>query len=154
MSPLSRLEHVCWNHFSLAGCPEAEDADEKGHTLMASAYCMNTAPSNVFTDSAGLEKSPPPAGTPSSFQWQGPGLTLESLYGLALSLNPGDMEVTPVQAWFELAGRYGAQRLLKPQVLDLLKKEFRGVVRCVFFGATMERSAFESVVGRVLGPAP
>ena len=80
----------------------------------------------------------------------GSGLTLQALYGLASTLNPGDMEVTPVQAWFELASQYHVSLLLSPPVLEALKREFIGVVKCVHFGATIERGAFESVAGRVM----
>jgi hypothetical protein len=155
------LEHVCWNHFSNGHFHTHSDQsdDEMGHALMASAYCMSTAPASVYTDRKMLtpqsrsllgSKSPAPSGA--AIRWQGPSMTLDSLYGLAGSLNAGDAEVAPVQAWFELASRYGAARMVDPQVLEALKREFRGVVRCVFFGAAMERGSFESVVGRVMGP--
>lgn len=128
-----------------------------GHALMASAYCMSTAPQSVYTDRKALTSgrnplSRSPSVSGSAVRWQGPSITLDSLYGLASSLNAGDAEVMPVQAWFELASRYGAARMVDPQVLEALKREFRGVVRCVFFGAAMERESFESVVGRVMGP--
>ncbi|KXX74967.1 hypothetical protein MMYC01_207432 [Madurella mycetomatis] len=81
-----------------------------------------------------------------------PRLTLRSLYELACSLNPADdVEVTPVQAWFELVGRFGAEVMMAEGVLENLKREFVGVVKCPHYGASLERAAFESVVGRVLG---
>ncbi|KAL2134892.1 hypothetical protein VTI74DRAFT_10527 [Chaetomium olivicolor] len=84
--------------------------------------------------------------------WKTSSLTLRSLHGLARSLNPDDaLELTPVQAWFELARRFGVERLMAAGVLDTLKRELVGVVKCPHFGASMERAAFESVVGRVLG---
>ncbi|KFG87436.1 hypothetical protein MANI_109635, partial [Metarhizium anisopliae] len=88
-----------------------------------------------------------------SFQWGASGITLESLHGLAASLNPGDLEITPVQAWFELASRYPVEVLLGGAVLDTLQREFNGVVRCVMYGAVIERLAFESIIARVLGPS-
>lgn len=87
---------------------------------------------------------------PVNYQWTTSSITLDSLFGLATSLNPGDKELTPVQAWFELAGRYPLETLLEPQVLNELKTELNGVVKCLQFGAVMEREAFESVVGRVM----
>jgi hypothetical protein len=61
------------------------------------------------------------------------------------------LELTPVQAWFELAGRYPPEVLLREDVLGALKRELAPVVKCPHFGAVMEREAYESVVGRVLG---
>ncbi|KAK0734151.1 hypothetical protein B0T26DRAFT_687321 [Lasiosphaeria miniovina] len=83
--------------------------------------------------------------------WQASGLTLHTLHGLASSLVPGDIEVTPVQAWFELAARHPVALLLRADILAALKRELLGVVKCPHFGAVMERAAFESVVARVLG---
>ena len=84
--------------------------------------------------------------------WRSTSLTLRALHGLASSLNPDDsVEVAPVQAWFELVERFGAERVMAQGVLERLKREFVGVVKCPHYGASMERGAFESVVGRVLG---
>ncbi|KAH6650762.1 RNA polymerase I-specific transcription initiation factor RRN3-domain-containing protein [Chaetomium tenue] len=84
--------------------------------------------------------------------WRSTSLTLRSLHGLASSLNPHDgVEVAPVQAWFELVGRFGAERVMAAGVLERLKREFVGVVKCLHYGASVERGVFESVVGRVLG---
>lgn len=76
-------------------------------------------------------------------------MNLTMLRGLASSLNPGDLELTPVQVWFELAERYGPEQMVTARTLESLRREFRGVVKCVAFGATIEREAFESIVGRV-----
>ncbi|EFY87796.1 hypothetical protein MAC_06163 [Metarhizium acridum CQMa 102] len=150
------LEHCCWNHFSLGDFhlhdPALCSETERGHALMASAYCMASAPESVYTGRAALEARPGKAARP-SFQWGASGITLESLHGLAASLNPGDLEVTPVQAWFELASRYPVEVLLGGTVLDTLQREFNGVVRCVMYGAVIERIAFESIIARVLGPS-
>jgi hypothetical protein len=107
--------------------------------------------------------------------WKASGLTLKSLYGLACSLNPPPppspslalaadnddeeddgscdrgAEIAPVQAWFELVARFGAAELMREGVLDRLKRELVGVVKCPHFGASIKRLAFESVVGRVMG---
>ncbi|KAM3457446.1 hypothetical protein MY3296_001188 [Beauveria thailandica] len=146
------LEHVCWDHFWLGDCHthSAQTEEVKGHTLMASSYLMASAPESVYDERTALTsrfRSSP------ALQWPAPAVTLDSLHGLAQSLNPGGVdEVAPVQAWFELAVRYPIDVLLRPAVLEALKREFKGVVRCVAFGAAMERGAFESIVLRVLGP--
>lgn len=132
---------------------------ENGHTLMATTYCMANAPENVYSDRQDFKKKRFSRSTSRSasptLQWNTSGITLESLYGLAQSLNPSnDLELTPVQAWFELAARYPSGILLERSALQALQREFKGVVKCVEFGAAMERLAFESVVGRVLGPIP
>ncbi len=56
-----------------------------------------------------------------------------------------------MQAWFELAARVPAEILLRREILDALKRELAPLVKCPYYGAWMERGAFESVVGRVLG---
>lgn len=104
---------------------------------------MANAPSTLYEDLT--------ASNSSSFEWRSPGVSLDTLRGLASSLNPGDSELTPVQAWFELADRYSPGLLLTLGVLEALKREFKGVVACVHYGAAMERRAFESVVERVMG---
>ena len=115
---------------------------------MASSYVMANAPESVYKQreafTSRFRSSP-------TLQWQSSPVTLDSLYGLAQCLNPGGEEVAPVQAWFELANRYPIDVLLKPATLVALMRELKGVVRCVAFGAAMEREAFESVVVRVLG---
>lgn len=116
---------------------------------MASSYLMASAPESVYTKREAFNsrfRSSP------TLQWASSSVTLDSLYGLAQSLNPGQEEVAPVQSWFELASRYPIDLLLQPASLESLKREFKGVVRCVAFGAAMERDAFESIIARVLGP--
>ncbi|OAQ84328.1 alanine racemase [Purpureocillium lilacinum] len=163
------LEHVCWNHFRLGDFPchdHSEECEEdNGHTLMASAYCMASAPESIYADSQPLARDYPknkpasaapttaPSSPPPSFSWPAVGITLDSLHGLAQSLNPGDQEIAPVQAWFELASRYPVDMLLDATTLDALQCEFKNVVRCVSFGAAIERMAFESVLAKVLGPS-
>ncbi|POR36160.1 Uncharacterized protein TPAR_03634, partial [Tolypocladium paradoxum] len=152
------LEHVCWNHFGPGDfeCHDHDPGQDAGHFLMASAYCMASAPETVYTDREALDSSKKrrsPAAPSPPLQWAALGVTLESLHGLARSLNPGDQEIAPVQAWFELASRYPVETLMGGRVLDTLQREFRGVVRCVAFGAAIERLAFESVIARVLGPS-
>lgn len=112
--------------------------------------------SNNYNNNDNNNNSPSHVGgstAPSSpLSWHTSGLTLRSLYELACSLNPADdVEVTPVQAWFELVGRFGAEAIMAEGVLESLKREFVGVVKCPHYGASLERAAFESVVGRVLG---
>jgi hypothetical protein len=131
--------------------PSLSSESEKGHTLMATAYCMASAPDNIYTDRAAFGTKA--AKTAPSLQWGASSITLESLYGLAASLNPGDLEITPVQAWFELASRYPLELLMSGTVLDTLQREFNGVVTCVMYGAVIERLAFESIIARVLGPS-
>ncbi|KAF7555643.1 hypothetical protein G7046_g6504 [Stylonectria norvegica] len=149
------LEHVCWNHFWLGDFPDHthHGPNAMGHTLMASTYCMASAPESVFMGRKpdliaracnGVKPTPPVV----NFEWSTTGISLDSLHGLALSLNPGGAELTPVQAWFELSARYPVERLLEPAVVDSLKQEFNGVVKCLHYGAVIEREAFESVTNR------
>lgn len=116
---------------------------------MASSQLMADAPESLYSDrqdfSARFRPSP-------TFQWQTPPVSLDSLYGLAQSLETGQDEFTPIQAWFELARRYPVDYLIRN--LDRIRREFKGIVRCVVYGAAIEKLAFESIVHRVLGPAP
>ncbi|KAK1752409.1 alanine racemase, partial [Echria macrotheca] len=152
------LEHICRAHFHTSTIPDTHSR-ESGHLLMASSLALRTAPDSVFTaasKSAPLLRfggaQPQPSDLGQKIEWQADGLTLQTLYGLACSLNPAaELEVTPVQAWFELVGRFGVGVVMRGEVLGELKRELRGVVRCPHYGAVMERGAFESVVARVLG---
>ncbi|KAH7328797.1 hypothetical protein B0I35DRAFT_473467 [Stachybotrys elegans] len=148
------LEHVCWDHFNedhiIAHDEQLEGV--AGHTLMASAYCMNNAPLDTYTearlDCHNNSKSP-------NLQWQNQGVSLSTLHGLADSLNPSDdMELTPVQAWFEIASRYPPNVIYNPTVLNTLKQEFDGLVKCVYYGAVIDRFDFEAVLYKVLGQDP
>ncbi|KAF4505163.1 hypothetical protein G6O67_007139 [Ophiocordyceps sinensis] len=158
------LEHVCWDHFALGDFhTHAHQSEEpRGHALTASAYLMASAPESVYAEREAFGGAPARSfwgrarrsPTPPVLRWAAPAVTLASLLGLARSLNPGDVELTPVQAWFELAERYPVDRVLAGGALDALLREFKGVVRCVAYGSAIERLAFESVVTRVLGHAP
>lgn len=116
---------------------------------MASAFCMQDAPDTIYNDRLAFYN---PLRQASPLTWQAHGPTLQGLYDLASSLNPGDLEMTPIQAWFELAQRYSLETLLEPGTLDSLAREFKGTLRCVIYGASVETSVFESITGRVLGP--
>lgn len=139
---------------------------------MATNFFLREAPSGVFSSiessakdmtAFATNKEPEnPESTANHMQvhqasqgltWQAPDITLQTLFGLAVSLNPiSELELAPVQAWFELAARYPLSILLRLDVLNALKREFVGVVRCLYFGAVMERKSFESVVQRVVEP--
>ncbi|KAI9167034.1 hypothetical protein HJFPF1_03153 [Paramyrothecium foliicola] len=146
----SRLEHVCWDHFTEEHTIDVEKELEGafGHTLMASAYCMAQAPESVFSEIEHL--STQPESSP-KLQWTGEGISLKTLHGLALSITNADVEITPVQAWFELARRYPVSLLVDPHIMASLKRQLKSVVRCVYYGAVMDRDAFEVAVDRVLG---
>ena len=73
-------------------------------------------------------------------------------------------EITPVQAWFLLVGRYGWERLIgKPResqsvsgrgsekAIDGLKRGLAKLVTCLGFGSVMDEIEFWGVVGEVLG---
>ncbi|KAK3940068.1 hypothetical protein QBC46DRAFT_386247 [Diplogelasinospora grovesii] len=172
------LEHVCWDHFHPQSSPHSQSGPqpgidinpelvegvESGHTLMATSLALRTAPSTVFESTIPHIKQslrskhptePHAVADGEGVSWQTEGLTLRSLYGLACSLNKDSegLEITPVQAWFELTGRYPRELLLREDKIEEMKREFVGVVRCPHYGASMERGAFESIVYRVLGPS-
>lgn len=132
---------------------------------MATTLALRTAPQHVFdqlkqaatsaTKKRGVSVDVGSTGVQEdAVTWQVSGLTLRSLHALASSLSAPDVELTPVQAFFELVARYTVEILLQASVLEALKMQLLGVVKCQHYGATIERAAFESVVARVLGPSP
>ncbi|WYZ34617.1 hypothetical protein EsH8_I_000893 [Colletotrichum jinshuiense] len=145
------MEHICWNHFHPRQFPSHGDSCKaaSGHTMMASTMCMSSAPQRVYRTIRRGEANTTTHSWPAD-TGAGSALSLKSLLSLARTLNPGDIELTPVQAWFELAARYGAAVLMEDVVIEALKREFCGVVDCIHFGAIIERDAFESVVERVM----
>ncbi|KAK7448361.1 hypothetical protein Landi51_06591 [Colletotrichum acutatum] len=93
------MEHICWNHFHPRQFPAHGDTCKaaSGHTMMASTLCMSSAPARVYRTIRRGEASTV------SHTWQadtgaGSSLSLKSLLALAKTLNPGDIELTPVQA--------------------------------------------------------
>jgi len=154
---LRSLEHICRGHFPTPKLDEDPSGRASGHTLMATSIALQTASNAVYN---AADRSCPllRRGTRSDLprddiSWQATGLTLQSLYGLASSFTDADVELTPVQAWFDLASRYPLDLILRPDVLAELKRELAPVVKCPHFGAQLERMAYESVVGRVLRQA-
>lgn len=125
---------------------------------MASSLALQSAPRAVFSAvsrATPLLRRAAPRDLPpaeEACEWSAAGLTLQALHGLACSISDSAVEVAPVQAWFELAARVPGEVLMRREVLEALKRELAPIVRCPHFGAQMERGAFESVVGRVLGP--
>ncbi|KAK3900289.1 hypothetical protein C8A05DRAFT_17388 [Staphylotrichum tortipilum] len=83
-----------------------------------------------------------------NISWESSALTLRNLHGLASSLRKDDeVELAPVQAWFELVRRFGVGEVMREGVLERLKRELGGGVRCPHFGAALGRGVFEGVVG-------
>ncbi|KAI1846733.1 hypothetical protein JX266_007306 [Neoarthrinium moseri] len=151
------LEHICWSHFDHSYYTHESydpEAAANGHTLMATSMALQHAPPTVFTrineTKAALKSHPHAQPHMHGIEWRAGGLTLDGLYGLAAALNPPDRELTPVQAWFEVVRLYGPDLALDPAVLAALTREFAGVVKCLHFGAVIEREAFDSVVARVV----
>jgi len=82
---------------------------------------------------------------------------------MSQSLPKGDWEITPVQAWFLLMGRFGVNTLVedgggaeKPEgLLARLKRGLGKLVECFEFGAVMDEARFWEVVEAVVrGQAP
>ncbi len=135
----SSLEHICWDHFEHADlAPSVGDedvsaeGDASGHAMMATSLALRTAPRAVFdsiSQTAKARKKSKAAMPADDVTWQASGLTLQSLHDLASSLNAADKELTPVQAWIELAGQYPLTLLLREDVIQELKAAFLGVVK-------------------------
>ncbi|KAI0175879.1 hypothetical protein GGR52DRAFT_570858 [Hypoxylon sp. FL1284] len=95
---------------------------------------------------------------PSTTSSAAAGLTLSYLRDLAAALNPAcdgkDGELAPVQAWFEMAARYGRRAVRDAAAVARLGAELAPAVGCPHFGAQIPRPVFEGALERVLGPAP
>ncbi|GAP83535.1 putative alanine racemase [Rosellinia necatrix] len=149
-----------------------DDTTLNGHTLMATALVLQSAPADVFTRIADLQQHLAPAATPHStttpapaaalvpapapvpaaaVEWPARALTLTNLRRLAGALNPSDAELAPVQAWFELAARYGTTIATDAAVLAGLRAALAPAMHCVVFGAAMHRPVFEAALERVIG---
>ncbi|KAI1118854.1 hypothetical protein F5Y14DRAFT_182648 [Nemania sp. NC0429] len=123
-----------------------------GHTLMATALALQSAPPDVFARIGELQKSSAacPGGGPAAVEWSSNTLTLANLRRLAGTLNPSDSELAPVQVWYELARLCGVPAATDPVVLAALQRELAGQVHCVVFGAVVRRSVFEDALERVV----
>ncbi|KAK6843600.1 hypothetical protein PG987_004460 [Apiospora arundinis] len=137
-----------------------------GAAAAAAAAATSSSPSHIFSSfsSSSPEIPPPPppplpsrVKTDGSIAWPATGITLESLHGLASALNPPDLELTPVQAWFEMVRAYDVRTLILDadgggsSTLDRLVAELKGVVKCLHFGALIERAAFDSAAAQGAG---
>ncbi|KAF7535154.1 hypothetical protein G7054_g5596 [Neopestalotiopsis clavispora] len=151
------LEHICWNHFDPSHYKHLSydpmDA-ENGHALMASSIALQHATPDIFTRidavNAVIKSNPRCNPNTHDIEWQSTGLSLDSLYGLAMTLNPPDRELAPVQAWFEIVQIYGPDVALDRQIIEGLTRGFRGMVRCLHFGAVIQREVFDNIVDTVV----
>ncbi|KAK9421058.1 putative BZIP domain-containing protein [Seiridium unicorne] len=151
------LEHICWNHFDPSHYKHLsyDPMDpENGHALMASSIALQHATPDIFTriDAVNSVIKSNPHCNPDThdIEWQLSGLSLETLYGLAQTLNPPDRELAPVQAWFEIVQMYGPDVALDRQIIEGLTRGFRGMVRCLQFGAVIQREVFDNIVSNVV----
>ncbi|KAG4435957.1 hypothetical protein IFR05_008577 [Cadophora sp. M221] len=98
--------------------------------------------------------------------WCVPPPNLQDLFQMSESMPKENWEITPVQAWFLLVGRYGWERLLRgvgggigggreraggENVMDGLKRGLAKLVSCLGFGSVIDEAGFWEVVGGVLG---
>jgi hypothetical protein len=88
-----------------------------------------------------------------SATWSAPSLELTSLWEMSQSLQKGDWEITPVQAWFMLTAAFDVSSLLGGEGarLEALRKGLGKVVSCFGFGAVMDVLKFWDVVNDVMG---
>ncbi|KAI0512544.1 hypothetical protein F5B22DRAFT_648648 [Xylaria bambusicola] len=169
------LEHCCWNHIPQTcfehhhhhhhhDSPQEPPHPEEmcmnkglnGHTLMATTLALQSAPNTVFehmSESPSAHPSPTAAGD-HQLAWSTRALTLTNLRRLARTLNPSDSELAPVQAWFELASLYGVDTATNAAVLENIRRELVGKVRCVVYGAAVKRGVFEDALKKVVGFLP
>lgn len=68
---------------------------------------------------------------------------------MSKSLGTDDLEVTPVQIWFELVEHFDAEEVLKPERLEALKRELGPLVDCHKCGAVILRCDFNEAMRKV-----
>ena len=134
----SSLEHPCRTHFHAPPPVFDPHGDATGHELMASTYLYAHAPSSVFKH---LDDN--------NTTWTAPSLSVSRLLEMSHSLPKDHFEITPVQAWFLLCGKFEAGSLLGR--LDELERGVGRLVACWAFGAVMDVERFWDVVGGVMG---
>ncbi|KAK0099764.1 hypothetical protein ONS96_008260 [Cadophora gregata f. sp. sojae] len=184
------LEHPCRTHFSPpSAVPYDPSSAATGHELMATTHLFSHASSfthpnphphthpprtlspqlHAHSYSQGLQTESIPAGNlhqtieapiPGS-TWRVPPLDLKGLYEMSESMPKENWEITPVQAWFLLVGRYGWERLVgkgrngsgseSESPIDEVKRGLAELVSCLGFGSVMDEVEFWGVVGEVLG---
>ncbi|KAH0499329.1 hypothetical protein TgHK011_006532 [Trichoderma gracile] len=148
------LENVCWDHFQhddFHSHIPGETEPSNNHFLTATSLCMNAAPPSVFTDRqvfAGIDPATTQAPT---FQWHANGISIGSLWALAqFEVDP--TEISPVQMWFDLASKYPYELLFADGLLTALLIELRPYIRCIEYGAAVNRQFYLDVVERMIGP--
>ena len=114
---------------------------------------MNAAPASIFNDRqvfAGIDPTTTQAPT---FHWQATGININSLWALAqFEVDP--TEISPVQIWFDLASKYSYELLFADGLLTTLLIELRPFIRCIEYGASVDRQFYEDVVERMIGLPP
>ncbi|KAL7792928.1 hypothetical protein V8C37DRAFT_114932 [Trichoderma ceciliae] len=147
------LENICWNHFKATDFHNhlPNDSEQSNnHALTATALFMNAAPESIFANRqvfAGMD----PTGTQTpAFHWQASGVSINSLWALAqFEIDP--TEISPVQIWFDLASKYPYELLFADGLLTALLIELRPFIRCIEYGAAVNRQFYEDVIERILG---
>ncbi|UKZ63072.1 uncharacterized protein TrAtP1_004300 [Trichoderma atroviride] len=147
------LENICWDHFSNTDFHNhvpGEHEDSYNHALTATALFMNAAPSSIFTDREVFTAIDPTTTQAPTFHWQASGININSLWALAqFELDP--TEISPMQIWFDLASKYSYELLFSDGLLTALLIELRPLIRCIEFGASIQRQFYDDVIARVLG---
>ncbi|KAM0514750.1 hypothetical protein ACHAPE_006424 [Trichoderma viride] len=149
------LENICWDHFSSTDFHNhvpGEAEDSYNHALTATALFMNAAPSSIFTDREVFTAIDPTTTQAPTFHWQASGININSLWALAqFELDP--TEISPMQIWFDLASKFSYELLFSDGLLTALLIELRPLIRCIEFGASIQRQFYDDVIARVLGPS-
>ncbi|PNP42683.1 hypothetical protein TGAMA5MH_05424 [Trichoderma gamsii] len=149
------LENICWDHFQSTDFHNhvpGEAEDSYNHALTATALFMNAAPSSIFTDREVFTAIDPTTTQAPTFHWQASGININSLWALAqFELDP--TEISPMQIWFDLASKFSYELLFSDGLLTALLIELRPLIRCIEFGASIQRQFYDDVIARVLGPS-
>ncbi|KAL7901318.1 hypothetical protein HDV64DRAFT_177189 [Trichoderma sp. TUCIM 5745] len=147
------LENICWDHFQSTDFHNhvpGEQEDSYNHALTATALFMNAAPPSIFTDREVFTAIDPTTTQAPTFHWQASGININSLWALAqFELDP--TEISPMQIWFDLASKYSYELLFSDGLLTALLIELRPLIRCIEFGASIQREFYDDVIARVLG---
>ncbi|KAL7936240.1 hypothetical protein V8C35DRAFT_297272 [Trichoderma chlorosporum] len=150
------LETVCWNHFQSNDFHDhipGETEEGNNHILTATSLMMNAAPQSIFNDRQAFANLDPTTTQTPTFQWQATGININSLWALAqFEVDP--TEISPVQIWFDLASKYSYELLFSDGLLTTLLIELRPFIRCIEYGAAVNRQFYEDIIERMIGLPP
>ncbi len=119
--------------------------------LTASSLAVRDAPKSIFIHvNKARRRLPGPflrqTRTHPAATWLARGISLPALYSLTCTIRPRDVEVTAIQAFFEICERFPVDFILSQDVQDTLKTKLLRITKCNRFGAVIKRDLFNAAL--------